>query len=121
MYAKDVGTPLEVFRGQAHKTADGRIQADYTLSDTGRVVLRQGPLKRSQPPPETRTVDLHAPPKVKRELPKELALYSEAKKEFLAKQGVRPGDSFDKFVIRRGTPEHDKVNKIFEKLKNGRT
>ena len=105
MYAKDIGTPLEVFRGQAHKTADGHIQAHFQLSDAGRVVLRRSP--------ETRTIA----PRIKRPLPKELALYGEAKKEFLKKQGVRPGDPFDRFVIKKGTPEHDKVNKIFEKLK----
>ncbi len=112
MYAKDVGTPLEVFRGQAHKTADGHIQAHFQLSDAGRVVLR-----RSRPAPETRTIDVNVEPRVKRPLPKELALYGEAKKEFLKKQGVKPGDPFDRFVIKKGTPEHDKVNKIFEKLK----
>ncbi len=113
MYAKDVGTPLEVFRGQAHKTPDGHIQAHFQLSESGRVVLRRPQVSR--PAPETRTIDVA--PKVKKALPEKLALYSEAKKEFLKKQGVKAGDPFDRFVIKRGTPEHEKVNKIFEKLK----
>lgn len=95
MYAKDVGTPLEVFRGRAHKTVDGRIQADFELSDSGKAVLRG-----------------RAP---KKPLPEKFALYSEAKKKVLEEAGVKPGDPFKNFIVTKGSPEHEKILKLMKK------
>jgi hypothetical protein len=100
MYAKEIGTPLEVFRGRAHKTADGHLQKDFQLSESGRAVLRGGRPASAAP---------------SRPLPPSFAVFAEAKKQYLEKQGVKPGDPFEKFVIKRGTPEHEEVMKLVKK------
>ena len=93
-YKKDVGTPMEVFKGIARKTSDGRIQADFDVTATGRVALRNAPPKKP--------------------LPESFARFAEAKKQVLGE--LKPGEPFERHVVRKGTEQHSQILERMKKM-----
>ncbi len=92
MYEKDVGTAREVFHGRAKRTEDGHVQTDFCQSESGRITLKNV--------------------KPKKPLPERLVQYNEIKREVL---GVKKGDPFDKFIVKKGSPEHEEIMRKLQK------
>jgi hypothetical protein len=95
MFDKEIGTSREVFHGRAQRTSDGHVQKDFCLSESGRVALAV-----KQP---------------KKPLPEKLVRYNEAKSEVLKQQGIKKGDPFDKFIVKKGSSEHEKIMALMKK------